>query len=67
MTFAEKVKKVRATLNLTQEQLAREFDVSFATVNRWKSGTYQPSRMGQRVFEDFCKRTKHLKGVTYEK
>ena len=67
MTFSEKVKNVRTALNLTQEQLARELDVSFATVNRWESGIYQPSRMGQRVFDDFCKKTKQLKGVTYEK
>lgn len=58
MTFAEKVKKVRTILNLTQEQLARELDVSFATVNRWESGTYQPSRMGQRVFDEFVEKNK---------
>lgn len=55
MNFDKKVKYVRAKLNLTQEQLARELNVSFATVNRWESGKYKPSPMGERVFMDFCK------------
>lgn len=58
MNFSEKVKFVRWKLNLTQEQLARELNVSFATVNRWESGKYQPSSMGERLFMEFCKSKK---------
>ena len=55
MTFSEKVKAVRNQLQITQEELAHKLGVSFATVNRWENGSYEPSKMGQRVFEEFIK------------
>lgn len=55
MTFAEEVKNVRTKLNLTQEDLAHKLGVSFATVNRWENGSYNPSRLAKRTFDDFCK------------
>ena len=56
MSFAEKVKHVRIELNLSQEGLARELGVSFATINRWENGSYNPSRLATRAFEDFCEK-----------
>ncbi len=56
MTFSEKVKAVRNQLQITQEELAHQLGVSFATVNRWESGSYKPSKMGQRVFEEFVEK-----------
>lgn len=56
MTFSEKVKAVRNRLQITQEELAHKLCVSFATVNRWESGSYKPSKMGQRVFEEFVEK-----------
>ncbi|MCI0388604.1 MAG: N-6 DNA methylase [Acidobacteria bacterium] len=38
------LRAIRASLNLTQEQLAERMDVSFATVNRWEGGDTQPQR-----------------------
>ena len=35
MDFKEKIKKVRIEIGYSQEQLARELGVSFATINRW--------------------------------
>ena len=35
---------IRARLDLTQEQLAERFGVSFATVNRWEGGVTTPQR-----------------------
>ena len=52
MTFSEKVKAVRTQLKLTPEELAHELGVSFATVNRWESGSFKPSKMGLRVFDE---------------
>ncbi len=60
MSFAEKVKLVRTELKLSQEDLARELGVSFATINRWENGSYNPSRLAKKVFEDFCS-SKNLK------
>ena len=55
MSFAEKVKYVRTKLKLSQEDLARELSVSFATINRWEIGSYNPSRLAKKAFDDFCK------------
>lgn len=54
MSFTEKVKLVRAELKLSQEDLARKLGVSFATINRWGNGSYNPSRLAKKAFEDFC-------------
>ena len=56
MVFADKVKFVRMKLNLSQEDLARELCVSFATINRWENGSYNPSRLAKKAFEDFCQK-----------
>ena len=55
MDFAEKVKFVRSQLKLSQEDLAHKLGVSFATINRWENGNYQPSRLAKKAFEDYCK------------
>ena len=56
MNFAEKVKYVRTTLKLSQEDFAHELGVSFATINRWENGSYNPSRLAKKAFEDFCEK-----------
>lgn len=62
MTFAEKVKYVRTTLKLSQEDFAHELGVSFATINRWENGSYNPSRLAKKAFNDFCEK----KNITTE-
>lgn len=41
-SFAEQISAFRRARNLTQEALARALGVSFATVNRWESGSHEP-------------------------
>lgn len=41
---ATTLRAIRATLDLTQEQLAGRLGVSFATVNRWEGGVSKPQR-----------------------
>lgn len=53
MTFAEKVKYVRSELLLSQEDLANQIGVSFATVNRWEKGV-EPQFLTKARFEKFC-------------
>ena len=36
------VKQRRRVLHLTQEQLARELQVTFSTVNGWENGKHRP-------------------------
>ncbi|HJY57233.1 MAG TPA: helix-turn-helix domain-containing protein, partial [Streptosporangiaceae bacterium] len=43
LSFAERLRLLRARLALSQEQLARRLRVSFATVNRWEAGRSRPS------------------------
>ena len=43
LSFAERLRVLRARLGLSQEQLARRLSVSFATVNRWEAGRSRPS------------------------
>ena len=63
MTFGERVKQVRLALNLSQEEMAKELGVSFATINRWENGKTEPNLMLEGKFVDFCKN----KGITFEK
>ena len=53
--FLEFVKEVRLQLEMSQEDLARELGVSFATINRWENGKTTPSRLARNQFDTFCK------------
>ena len=57
MEFKDKVKYVRRKLYLSQEMMAKELGVAFATVNRWESGRCHPNYRAQRAFAEFCKPT----------
>lgn len=53
--YSDKVKSIREKLSLTQEQLAENLGVSFATVNRWENGWTAPSKLALRQIELLCK------------
>lgn len=55
MEFKDKVKYVRKKLYLSQEMMAKELGVAFATVNRWESGRCHPNYRAQRAFAEFCR------------
>lgn len=57
--FGDIIKKVRKQLGITQEQLARELDISFSTINRWENGHTSPSKLARRRLLEFC-RTNNL-------
>lgn len=50
------LKSVRNQLGLSQEDLARELGVSYATVNRWENGQANPSKLARAQLEAFCDR-----------
>ena len=54
MEFSQKVRYVRKKLNISQEDLARALNVSYATINRWENSKNKPVRMAQAAFADFC-------------
>jgi DNA-binding transcriptional regulator YiaG len=48
-----KIKALRIKLGISQEDLARELGVSFATVNRWENDKTQPSKLAKKQLEQF--------------
>lgn len=50
------LKRVRDQLRLSQEDLARELGVSYATVNRWENGQAKPSKLARAQLRAFCER-----------
>lgn len=54
MEFKDKVRKLRAELFITQEQLAKALDCAISTVNRWENGKKPPSFILEQKFYKFC-------------
>jgi DNA-binding transcriptional regulator YiaG len=50
------VKEVRRQLAISQEDLARELGVSYATVNRWENDHARPSKLARAQLDAFCDR-----------
>lgn len=48
---AQLITRIRALLNLSQEQLAAQLNVSYATVNRWELGKSKPQRAQRDAIE----------------
>ena len=55
-TFPELVKEVRRQLGISQEDLAHELGVSFATINRWENGKTTPFKLARAQFDAFCRK-----------
>lgn len=43
--YAERIKRLRVEIGLTQQALAERLGVSFATVNRWENNQTKPSKL----------------------
>lgn len=56
MNFPDIVKTAREKTGMSQEDLARALNVSFATINRWENGKTHPNKLTQTVFFDFCQK-----------
>lgn len=54
MTINEIIKTIRKELNVSQEQLARDLNVSFTTLNRWENNRSKPSRLASIQIKDYC-------------
>lgn len=60
MKISEKLVRIRAELNLSQEALAKELNVSFTSINRWENEKTVPSRKTQMMIDTYCEK-KNLK------
>lgn len=54
MNFPDVVKYVREKTGMSQEDLARALNVSFASVNRWENGKTRPNKLALSVFFAYC-------------
>ena len=55
MKFEDMIKKIREHLQITQEQLAHELNISFSTISRWENGHTVPSKLANICLLEFCK------------
>ena len=55
MEFKDKILYVRAKLNISQMELANKLNVSFSTINRWKTGKVMPTRKAELTLDIFFK------------
>jgi predicted ATPase/DNA-binding CsgD family transcriptional regulator/DNA-binding XRE family transcriptional regulator/predicted negative regulator of RcsB-dependent stress response len=60
---AQRLRQLRTSLDLSQEQLAHRLGVSFATVNRWEAGRTRMSARAQRALAEFEARSIPLSPV----
>jgi len=54
MSFSEEIKLTRQKAFLTQDQFAKEIDVSVATINRWETGKARPNMTAIKRIKSFC-------------
>jgi len=66
MLFEDIIKAIRTELNITQEQLARELNISFSTINRWENGHTSPSKLAKMRLLEFCSRKNVDANITSE-
>ncbi len=55
--YKDLIKKLRNKLIISQEELAKMLDVSFASVNRYENGHNEPTIKVKRKKLNFVKRT----------
>lgn len=61
------IKEIRRQLALSQEDLARELGVSYATVSRWENGQSNPSKLARVQFDAFCTKMVKQRKLTLPK
>ena len=66
MTIDEIIKMIRRELNISQETLARDLNVSYATLNRWENKKTKPSRLAKIQINDYCVQKGISKDITAE-
>ena len=49
------IKQIRAYLNMSQTEFAKQLNVTFQTVNRWENGRALPNKLAQSKMFDLCK------------
>jgi len=59
----DRIRELRMSMNMTQENFAHEIGVTFATVNRWENGRTTPNRVAQKVLQQMEKKLRKMQRV----
>ena len=54
MDTADIIKNIRISLDLSQEEFARQLGVAFTTVNRWENRKVAPNKMARTLLRSYC-------------
>ena len=54
MKLSEALKNIRNILSISQEQFARDLNVSYTTLNRWENNRTSPSRLAKMRIAEYC-------------
>ncbi len=54
MMPSEALKSIRKILSVSQEQLARDLNVSYTTLNRWENNRAAPSPLAKMRIAEYC-------------
>lgn len=63
MDYKHLVKQLRNKLIITQTELAELLGVSFASINRWENGKYEPTRLVKEKIRLICEQNNIQMGV----
>lgn len=55
MNWPKIIKAIRVKMFITQSELAKKIDVSFASVNRWEQGHHEPTMKAKRKLAQICR------------
>ncbi len=70
MDYITKIISLRKKLAVSQEDLAHELGVSFATVSRWETGKSKPSKLAEKAIDLYCEKLKlfdnEMEVITHE-
>ena len=55
VTLPEYMRKVRRDMEMSQQELAKELNVSYTSINRWEKKQVVPSKLARKSILDFFK------------
>ena len=58
MDYQKSIKELREKMILSQTEFAKELGVSFASVNRWENGQFEPTIKVKRKLATYFKKYK---------
>ena len=61
--FAQLLRQIRERRELTQEELARELDVTVGTLSNWENARHRPVRAQRRRIEQIAESLALLPGI----